>query len=283
MDGHQKRVSVSESAHDLDTSSHEEFFKYYEQQSVSPKSMERFRLTCQMLLRQIDSGRRLEVLDIGCGAGAQCKFWLDAGHRYQGLDINQPLIQLARQRAEQLQLEATFDVGTATALPFADQSMDICLLPELLEHVADWQPCIDEAVRVVRPGGLLYLSTTNKLCPRQQEFNLPGYSWYPAAVKRYVEHRAVTDWPAVANFAKYPAVNWFSFYSLRDYLKPKGIVCQDRFDIMDVARKGFAVRAVVGAVKAVPPLRWLAHVGTPNTVVVGRKHPLDDATGPIAG
>jgi 2-polyprenyl-3-methyl-5-hydroxy-6-metoxy-1,4-benzoquinol methylase len=55
--------------------------------------------------------------------------------------------------------------------------MDVCLLPELLEHVADWQSCLNEAARVLRPGGLLYLSTTNVLCPRQQEFNLPLYSF----------------------------------------------------------------------------------------------------------
>ena len=257
-----------------DTSSHDEFFKYYEQQSLSPKTMERFRSTCDTMLRlyeQAANSRPLDVLDIGCGAGAQCKFWLDHGHRYWGVDINQPLIELARQRAQQLQLSAHFDVSTATALPFADQSMDVCLLPELLEHVADWQSCVDQAVRVLRPDGLLYINTTNKLCPRQEEFNLPLYSWYPPALKRYFERRAVTDWPAIANFAKYPAVNWFSYFSLRDYLSPKGFVCLDRFDLINTSRKGLLARGVVGAIRAAPPLRWLGHLATSYTVLVGRK------------
>lgn len=257
-----------------DTSSHADFFKYYEQQSLSPKTLERFGSTCQTLLRLIDpagNGRSLDVLDVGCGAGAQSEFWLARGHRYQGLDINQPLIDLARERARQLGSNAQFDVGTATALPFADRSMDICLLPELLEHVADWQACVDEAVRVLRPGGLLYISTTSKLCPQQEEFNLPLYSWYPAPLKRYFERRAVADWPAVANFAKYPAVNWFSFYSLRDYLTPKGFVCLDRFDTMNLANKGSLARAVVAGVRRAATLRWLAHVATSYTLVIGRK------------
>lgn len=259
-----------------DTSSHEDFFKYYEQQSLSPQTMARFRSTCAALLRQLpaDSVRRpLDVLDVGCGAGAQSQFWLDAGHRYWGIDINLPLIELARQRAKRMSLTASFDVGTATALPYADQSMDICLLPELLEHVADWQSCIDEAIRVLRPGGLLYLSTTNKLCPRQEEFNLPLYGWYPQVLKRYFERRALTDWPAVANHAKYPAVNWFSFFGLRNYLSPRGFVCLDRFDMIDPGTKGKVARGIIAAIRSVPPLRWLGHVATDYTELVARRVP----------
>ena len=76
--------------------------------------------------------------------------------------------------------------------------MDVCLLPELLEHVADWQSCLKEAPRVLRSGGLLYLSTTNVLRPRQEEFNLPLYSWYPGPLKRYCERLAMTTRPALA-------------------------------------------------------------------------------------
>ncbi len=265
---------VAASAPGWDTSSHEDFFKYYEQQSLSAKTMERFSSTCQTLLRvraRRGSDRDLDVLDIGCGAGAQSTLWTDLGHRYRGVDINQPLIELARKRAQQQRSSAHFEVGSATALPFADGTMDVCLLPELLEHVADWQSCVDEAVRILRPGGLLYISTTSRLCPIQEEFNLPLYSWYPAPLKRHFERRAITDWPAVANFAKYPAVNWFSFYSLRDHLAPHAESCMDRFDLMETSSKGTLARMVVGALRAVPPLRWLGHVATSYTVIVCTK------------
>jgi ubiquinone/menaquinone biosynthesis C-methylase UbiE len=257
-----------------DTSSHNEFYKYYEQQSLGPKTLERFRSTGVALLRLFDQTTTkdgLDVLDIGCGAGAQCRFWLEGGHRYWGVDINQPLVDLARQRASQLQLGANFEVGTATALPFADNSMDICMLPELLEHVTDWQSCVNEAVRVLRSGGIIYISTTNKLCPRQEEFNLPFYSWYPRWLKRYFERRAVTDWPAIANHAKYPAVNWFSYYGLRDYLTPMGFICLDRFDLIDPSAKGSLARGVVSILRALPPMRWLGHLATSYTVLAGRK------------
>lgn len=257
-----------------DTGSHQEFFQYYAQQSLSPHTLARFRAARDTLLR-IHGGdigpAGLDVLDVGCGAGAQAVFWTERGHRYHGLDINEPLIQLARERAAEHGLAARFDVGTATILPCESGSVDICLLPELLEHVADWRGCVDEAVRVMRPGGLLYINTSSRLCPRQQEFNLPCYSWYPAPLKRYFEKRAVSDWPAVANYAKYPAVNWFSFYQLRRYLEPKGFDCFDRFDLIDTSSKSPAIRAVLTLLRYLPGLRLLGHLATPYTLVVGRR------------
>lgn len=257
-----------------DTSSHNDFFTYYEQQSLSPETAERFRATRDALLRiksQSGSLEPCDVLDVGCGAGAQGALWFELGHRYVGIDINEPLIMLARTRASELNLQLHYEVGSATQLPLQDNSVDICVMPELLEHVPIWEDCINEASRVLRQGGLLHISTSSMLCPFQQEFNLPLYGWYPKRLKRYYERRAVTDRPELANYAKYPAVNWFSFYSLRDYLAPKGFDCLDRFDLIDVAKKSFPAKIAITLVRALPPIRFLAHVTTPYTMLIARK------------
>jgi len=219
----------------------------------------------------LPAGRTLDILDIGCGAGTQSHFWLRGGHHYWGVDINEPLIQLARDRLTEQGVNACFDVGSATALPCVDESVDICQMPELLEHVPDWQGCLNEAVRVLRPGGLIHISTSNKLCPRQDEFNLPLYSWYPSRFKRYFERRAKTDRPELANYAKYPAVNWFSVYDLRDYLQPRGFQCLDRFDLVDSTDKGPVARLILSLLRGAPPLRLLGHMATPYTLLIARK------------
>lgn len=265
---------LNENMQEWDTGTHQEFFEFYEQQSLRPETLERFRSARQTLLRiygSLPHGKQLNVLDVGCGAGTQARFWIEDGHCYWGIDINEPLVQLARRRAQELGIVARFDVGSATELPCGDETIDICLLPELLEHVADWRGCLNEAIRVLRPGGLIYINTSSKLCPKQQEFNLPLYSWYPQRIKRYFERRAVTDRPELANYAKYPAVNWFSFYGLNDYLEPRGFQCLDRFDLIDASSKSMAKRLLLALLKSLPPLRLLGHIFTPYTLLVAKK------------
>lgn len=257
-----------------DHSTHESFFEYYRDQSLTEPTLERFRAIQKAVLLALPRERRLERLavgDVGCGAGTQAMLWAELGHQVRGLDINGPLLELGRQRAAERGFAIDFELGSATALPWADQSLDVLLVPELLEHVANWQACLNEFGRVLKPGGILYISTSNKLCPVQQEFDLPLYSWYPGFLKRHYEKLAVTTRPEIAGHAKYPAVNWFSFFSLQRYLATLGFVSSDRFDIMETRNKPLPLRVVRQLVRAFLPLRVLAQMATPYTVLIGRK------------
>ncbi|MET3133195.1 SAM-dependent methyltransferase [Oxalobacteraceae bacterium GrIS 1.11] len=256
----------------LNTGSHEDFYVYYEKESAGELARQRFLAIQITLLRLVGRPQvTLNVADIGCGAGTQCRLWAEAGHHLYGADINEPLIQLARKRAERSGLTMRFEVASATALPWPDRSMDLCIAPELLEHVADWQACLSEMIRVLKPGGALYLSTSNKLCPMQEEFTLPLYSWYPCIVKRRIERLACSTRPELAVYAVYPAVNWFTFYGLRDHLARQGVVCIDRFDMSDAGGHGWLAHRLLGLLRSVPALRFLGHVATPYTILFGIK------------
>lgn len=255
-----------------DTGSHEDFYAYYEKQSSGAVAQRRFETILATVLRALGQpARGLQVADIGCGAGTQSRIWARRGHTVFGADINEALIGLARQRAGEDGLDVHFCVASATALPWRDASMDVCIAPELLEHVADWRSCLSEMVRVLKPGGALFISTSNKLCPKQEEFTLPLYSWYPGFVKRHYEHLARTTRPELAGYATYPAVNWFTFYGLRRHLGRQGVRCLDRFDMMDLRRHGLIARAAVGLLRSLPPLRLLGHIATSYTVLLGIK------------
>lgn len=261
----------------FDHSSDPQFFKYYAQLSESASTLQRFGSIRDKILRLVErdrthaAGTPLRVLDIGCNAGTQCCMWARLGHDVTGLDVNAPLLGLARERAQAQQLAVRFDVGTATSLPYPDASFDVCLLPELLEHVEDWQSCLNEAVRVLRPGGYLYLSTTNALCPKQQEFDLPFYAWYPGWLKHRYERLSVTTRPELVNHARYPAVHWFTFAGLSRYLGARGLRCMDRFDLIDTRGRSALARLVVASLRKVAPLRFMGHVMTPGTSLVGIK------------
>jgi SAM-dependent methyltransferase len=74
-----------------------------------------------------------------------------------------------------------FVCGDATALPFDDESFEAITMFDLLEHVPDDGKAIAEALRVLRPGGILLVSTPNEhwrfpyyrimkpLCPSEEE------------------------------------------------------------------------------------------------------------------
>ncbi len=257
----------------LDHSSREEFYEYYKDQSISASALERLNNIHATLNRELGARSRetLDIVDIGCGAGTLCTIWARDGHRVHGIDVNEPLINLARERAEKDGLEIDYRVGTATQLPWPDSSMDVCMVPELLEHVEEWEACLDEFSRVLRPNGLLYLTTNNTLCPVQQEFDLPLYSWYPGFIKRYCEKLAKTTRPQLAGYATYPAVNWFTFNMLRKELGKRGMVSKDRFDLIDSDSKGGPARLVLAVIRSNPVTRFLAYLFTPYTVILGRK------------
>ena len=251
------------------------FYEYYARESASDQTRQRFEAIRQAVLRVRERGGAevtgLDVADIGCNAGTQCILWAHGGHRVHGVDINEQLLALGRSRGEKAGLKIDFRVGSATALPWDDSSMDVCLLPELLEHVEEWEQCIDEAVRILKSGGTLFLSTTNRLCPKQEEFDLPLYSWYPRRLKRHYERLSRTSRPELVNHAEFPAVHWFTFFELAEALAERGLESLDRFDIIKTDDRSFLVRGSVGLLKRVPLLRWLGHVATPYTVIVATK------------
>ena len=251
--------------------SDERFVAYYAKLSLSESAILRFESIKDAVLRlRASQGQllaNLQVADIGCNTGTQCRIWARDGHNVQGVDIAIELIDIAQERAKAEGLSICFHKGSATSLPWDDGIFDVCLMPELLEHVEDWQACLAEACRVVRPGGVLYLSTTNLLCPVQQEFNLPGYSWYPGFLKKRFEKASITNRPELVNFATFPALHWFTFNQLRNFISDHGLVSFDRFDMIDESQKGWLAGGVVKLLRSVPFIRFFGHVATPYTVV----------------
>jgi 2-polyprenyl-3-methyl-5-hydroxy-6-metoxy-1,4-benzoquinol methylase len=260
----------------FDHSTHQEFVDYYAKQSLTDASIQRMRGIYDCINRNLTQRgvmQKLNVADIGCGTGLMSIMWAQDGHNVHGLDVNEVLIDIARQRAKDENLNIEFSLGSATSLPWEDASMDVCIAPELLEHVEEWKLCINEFVRILKPNGVLYVSTANKLCPKQEEFNLPFYSWYPAPIKRYCENLARTTHPQIAGYTKYPAVNWFSFYQLRKELSKVGMESFDRFDIMDINAKPPYQKFIINLIKCNYILRWLGHVGTPGLPILAIKKP----------
>ncbi len=175
----------------------------------------------------------LRVLDVGCGTGAWSVHWTARGAHVTGADFDREFLSRARQRPGLTAVSFRGVVADATRLPLASAQFDVVTLNSLLEHVPDWRSVVDEAVRVLAPGGVLVLHTTNARHPFQGEVNgFPFYPWLPAPVRDRVLAWIMAHRRDMVNYTDFPAVHWFSTPQLARVLRAHGLHVFDRFDLM---------------------------------------------------
>ena len=104
----------------------------------------------------------LSLLDIGCGGGLICEPMARLGARVTGIDAADRNIATATLHAEQQGLAIDYRQHTAEALADEGRQYDIVLALEIVEHVADVGLFLQSCGRMLKPGGLLFLSTLNR-------------------------------------------------------------------------------------------------------------------------
>lgn len=98
-----------------------------------------------------DSG--LKVLDIGCGEGDYTVLFGDR-HEVVGIDI----LNGVRKKNNNFK----FKIDDATNLSFKDNTFDLTVSFDVIEHLEDDKKMISEAYRVLKKGGRLFFGTPNK-------------------------------------------------------------------------------------------------------------------------
>jgi SAM-dependent methyltransferase len=162
------------------------------------------------------SGAARPVAVIGCGPSPHTVAQLLA----QGYDaVGVEPVEGSLSAAQRFLNDATrVKRGTAEALPFPDGSQAFVLMESVLEHVDSPVLSLAEIYRVLAPGGVLFVRTTNRfrVSPRGRnwEFRVPFYNWLPRIVKESYVFLQLHYRPELADYSPRPAVHWFSFADL---------------------------------------------------------------------
>jgi 2-polyprenyl-6-hydroxyphenyl methylase/3-demethylubiquinone-9 3-methyltransferase len=104
----------------------------------------------------------LTILDIGCGGGLISEPLARLGAAVTGIDPGAENIKAARSHAEPQGLTIDYQETTVEALAGENATFDVVLCLEVVEHVPDVGAFLATAARLVRPGGLMILSTINR-------------------------------------------------------------------------------------------------------------------------
>lgn len=123
----------------------------------------------EALARQAEErlGRRGRFLDVGCGRGEVVRAAQERGWQAEGCDLSAEFVRYAR---EVNGVEA--HAATLEQMRYPTASFDAVTLVEVIEHLYEPAETVRELSRVVRPGGLVYLSTPNEESVYQSLGNL---------------------------------------------------------------------------------------------------------------
>jgi ubiquinone/menaquinone biosynthesis C-methylase UbiE len=117
---------------------------------IQPKPFIEF---CEQYLRG-----QMSVGEIGCGPGRGTMYLIASGVDVTAVDISAASLTRARKRAP----NANFVRATTMALPFCDECFDAVVSDGVIHHTPNARAAFLESVRVLRPGGSIYLGIYNR-------------------------------------------------------------------------------------------------------------------------
>ncbi len=102
----------------------------------------------------------VKFLDMGCGAGFLTHDMALFGHEVTGVDLSKESLEVARKMDETGSIH--YLQADVAKIPLPDASFDVVSAMDLLEHVENPESVVQEAARLLKPGGLFFFHTFNR-------------------------------------------------------------------------------------------------------------------------
>jgi SAM-dependent methyltransferase len=221
----------------------------------------------------------LKCLDIGSGMGLFLVAMHERGHRACGVEPQADLIERAKENCRFMGFEPDIREGCAEDISFPDDYFDIIISNSVMEHVQDWEVAAEECIRCLKPGGVLFVETTNRQHPRQWEVNnFPFFSWLPHRFQRRYVRYCLEKRPDKINHTPIPVRFFFTHRQLKKKFRKLECIPYDRYDLFNPTwfqgRKSFL--APLARTFKFGPVKWLLYFVTPMTKLFIVKAPPAD-------
>lgn len=184
-----------------------------------------------------------DILEVGGGqSGLTALLYPRA--QVANIDLNPDYAQAPCNQQERVR----FVCGDATALPFESQTVDAVTMFDVLEHIPDHEKAVTEALRVLRPGGFVLISTPN------ENWRFPYYGFMKSICPSDAEIMA--EWGHVRRgytLDELKTLSGLPCQSYATFINPLTVLCHD----VAFSRLSYRWRQLF--CKMLSPLTWLSY------------------------
>lgn len=191
----------------------------YRVRYIAQQVQQHFTARGQRQLTASEPLKGLDVLDVGCGGGLLSESLARLGGRVHGIDAASQSIHVAREHAKLDPLlsdgRLVYSCVTAESLLAAPQLYDVVCALEIVEHVVHAPSFVNTIGALVKPGGLLILSTINKTY-KAYLLTIVGAEyilrWIPIGTHDWHKYIAPSTLAALVHQACHPSDTGFRTY-----------------------------------------------------------------------
>ncbi|MCI0490567.1 MAG: class I SAM-dependent methyltransferase [Blastocatellia bacterium] len=227
------------------------------------------------LNRLVDLGGERNILVLGCGPKPETvRILIEKNHKVVGVE---PVPSFVRSAREYLASDLAVVEGAAESIPFPDLSQHMVFCDSVLEHVVSPTKSLDEMYRVLAPGGIAFITTTNRykisLTGDNGEYHYRFFNWLPKLVKECLVFKHLHYDPQLANYSQLPAVHWFTYAELCALGRQAGFArFYSTLDLLDrgdpSVQKSWLKKLLLNRLKFNPWLRALALTQLGGTIIM---------------
>lgn len=181
------------------------------------------------LRHRIPDLTKRRILDIGASRGSFLLEAAKAGASAVGIEPNPAYIEIANQRSKEEGVPISIVEGVGEDLPFPDSSFDFVNLSQVIEHVDEPVPVLEEIARVLSPGGVAYMGVPARYSFKDPHFHVYFVNWMPRTWGHWFigllgKHKAYTP---EAGKQRIDEMHYYTYSAFRKLLSTLGLSARD--------------------------------------------------------